>query len=230
VTDEPSGQNAAAQTAAGEGAPAGDAGASNEERVASGDRSADTSGASEAKRRAKVERLREEGIDPYPHSFLPRDHAADIIAAHDPEALGEGEYPEFRLRLMGRVTGKRGHGKLVFLDVRDVSGTIQAVARRDKLGEEAFDRIEGLDLADIVGVEGVLYVTKRGELAVAVETCTLLAPALKDPPDLFHGIKDPEVRYRQRELDLIANEESRDIFKKRSELTYAIRKRRSCSG
>ncbi len=223
MTDEPSGQDAAAESAAGEGAPAGDAGASNEERVASGDRSADTSGASEAKRRAKVERLREEGIDPYPHSFLPRDHAADILAAHDPAALGEGEYPEFRYRLMGRVTGKRGHGKLVFLDVRDVSGTIQAVARRDKLGEEAFDRIEALDLADIVGIEGVLYVTKRGELAVAVETCTLLAPALKDPPDLFHGIKDPEVRYRQRELDLIANEESRDIFKKRSELTYAIR-------
>jgi lysyl-tRNA synthetase class 2 len=223
VTDEPSGQDAAADSAAGEGAPAGDAGASNEERVASGDRSADTSGASEAKRRAKVERLREEGINPYPHSFLPRDHAADIIAAHDPAALGEGEYPEFRYRLMGRVTGKRGHGKLVFLDVRDVSGTIQAVAKRDKLGEEGFERIEELDLADIVGIEGVLYVTKRGELAVAVETCTLLAPALKDPPDLFHGIKDPEVRYRQRELDLIANEESRDIFKKRSELTYAIR-------
>ena len=223
MTDEPSGQDAAADSAAGEGAPAGDAGASNEERVAAGDRSADTSGASEAKRRAKVERLREEGINPYPHSFLPRDHAADIVAAHDPAALGEGEYPEFRYRLMGRVTGKRGHGKLVFLDIRDVSGTIQAVARRDKLGEEAFDRIEALDLADIVGVEGVLYVTKRGELAVAVETCTLLAPALKDPPDLFHGIKDPEVRYRQRELDLIANEESRDIFKKRSELTYAIR-------
>src|SRR6201746_2646982 len=124
---------------------------------------------------------------------------------------------------MGRVTGKRGHGKVVFFDIRDVSGTIQAYARRDKLGEEAFGRIEELDIADIVGVEGSLYVTKRGELAISVETCTLLAPALKDPPDLFHGIKDPEVRYRQRELDLIANESSREIFKKRSELTFAIR-------
>jgi lysyl-tRNA synthetase, class II len=205
VTEEPSGQDAAA------------------EAPAPGDRSVDQSGASEAKRRAKVERLREEGINPYPHSFLPRDHAADIQAAHDPAALEEGEHPDFHYRVMGRVTGKRGHGKVVFFDVRDVSGTIQAYARRDKLGEEAFERIEALDLADIVGVEGVLYVTKRGELAVSVDTCTLLAPALKDPPDLFHGIKDPEVRYRQRELDLIANEGSREIFKKRSELTFAIR-------
>ncbi|HEX4752687.1 MAG TPA: OB-fold nucleic acid binding domain-containing protein, partial [Solirubrobacterales bacterium] len=195
MTDEPSGQDAAAESAAAtEGADA----AGNEERAAAGDRSADTSGASEAKRRAKVERLRAEGINPYPHSFLPRDHAADILAAHDPAALEEGEHPDFRYRVMGRVVGKRGHGKVVFFDIRDVSGTIQAYARRDKLGEEAFERIEELDLADIVGVEGVLYVTKRGELAVSVETCTLLAPALKDPPDLFHGIKDPEVRYRQR--------------------------------
>jgi lysyl-tRNA synthetase class 2 len=205
VTDEPSGQDAAA------------------EAPAKGDRSADTSGASEANRRAKVERLKAEGINPYPHSFLPRDHAADILAAHDPAALEEGEHTEFRYRVMGRVTGKRGHGKVVFFDVRDVSGSIQAFARRDKLGEEAFERIEELDLADIVGIEGVLYVTKRGDLAVSVDTCTLLAPALKDPPDLFHGIKDPEVRYRQRELDLIANEPSREIFKKRSELTFAIR-------
>ena len=193
---------------------------------APGDRSADTSGASEAKRRAKVERLRAEGINPYPHSFLPRDHAADIVAAHqraDAGELEEGEHADFHYRVMGRVTGKRGHGKVVFFDIRDVSGTIQAYARRDKLGEEAFERIEELDLADIVGVEGVLYVTKRGELAISVDTCTLLAPALKDPPDLFHGIKDPEVRYRQRELDLIANEPSREIFKKRSELTFAIR-------
>ena len=69
---------------------------------------------------------------------------------------------------MGRVTGKRGHGKVVFLDVRDITGTIQAFARRDKLGEEAFERIEELDIGDLVGVEGVLYVTKRGQLAIGV--------------------------------------------------------------
>ena len=185
-----------------------------------GDRSG---AASEAQRRAKVERLRAAGVDPYPHSFEGRTHAEEILAAHDPAELGEGEHEQFTYRVMGRVTGKRGHGKVVFLDVRDITGTIQAYARRDALGEEAFERIEELDIGDLVGVEGPVYVTKRGELAISVRECTLLAKALLDPPDLFHGISDPELRYRQRELDLMANEESREIFKKRSDLTFAIR-------
>ncbi|HEX3238744.1 MAG TPA: lysine--tRNA ligase [Solirubrobacterales bacterium] len=188
---------------------------------ATGDRSA---AASEAQRRAKVERLRAAGINPYPHNFYGRTHVEDIVAAHDPAELGEGEHEEFSYRVMGRVTGKRGHGKVVFLDVRDITGTIQAVAKRDKLGEEAFERIEDLDIGDVIGVEGVVYVTKRGQLAIGVGECTLLAKALLDPPDLFHGISDPELRYRQRELDLMANADSREIFKKRSKLTLAIRK------
>ena len=93
---------------------------------------------------------------------------------------------------MGRITGKRGHGKTAFLDVRDITGTIQAYARRDVLGEEAFERVEELDIGDLVGIEGPLHVTKRGQLAIGVRECTLLAKALKDPPDLFHGISDPE--------------------------------------
>src|SRR6201746_1527840 len=185
-----------------------------------GDRSG---AASEAQRRAKVDRLRAAGVDPYPHSFEGRTHTEEILAAHDPAELGEGEHGQFSYRVMGRVTGKRGHGKVVFLDVRDVTGSIQGYARRDALGEEAFERIEELDVGDLVGIEGPVYVTKRGELAISVGECTLLAKALLDPPDLFHGISDPELRYRQRELDLMANAESREIFKKRSDLTYAIR-------
>jgi len=188
---------------------------------ATGDRSA---AASEAQRRAKVERLREAGINPYPHNFYDRSHVEEIVAAHDPAELGEGEHEQFTYRVMGRVTGKRGHGKVVFLDVRDITGSIQAVARRDVLDDEAFERVEELDIGDEVGVEGVVYVTKRGQLAIGVRECTLLAKALLDPPDLFHGISDPELRYRQRELDLMANEDSREIFKKRSDLTFAIRK------
>ena len=188
---------------------------------ATGDRSA---AASEAQRRAKVERLREAGVNPYPHNFYDRTHVEEIVAAHDPAELGEGEHEQFTYRVMGRITGKRGHGKVVFLDVRDITGQIQAVARRDVLEDDAFERIEELDIGDEVGVEGVVYVTKRGQLAIGVRECTLLAKALKDPPDLFHGISDPELRYRQRELDLMANEESREIFKKRAKLTFAIRK------
>ncbi len=180
-------------------------------------------GSTEAQRRAKVERLRAEGVDPYPHSFEGRTHVAEILAAHDPAALGEGEHAEHSYRVMGRVTGKRGHGRTAFLDVRDITGTIQAYARADALGEEAFGRVEDLDVGDLVGIEGVLHVTKRGQLAIGVRECTLLAKALLDPPDLFHGISDVETRYRQRELDLMANERSREVFKLRAKVVAAIR-------
>jgi lysyl-tRNA synthetase class 2 len=186
--------------------------------------------ATEEQRRAKLERLRAEGIDPYPHAFEGRTHVEEILAAHDPAELGEGEHDQFSYRVMGRVTGKRGHGKTAFLDVRDITGTIQAYARRDTLGEEAFERVEDLDIGDLVGIEGVVHVTKRGQLAIGLRECTLLAKALRDPPDLFHGISDPETRYRQRELDLMANETSREIFKKRSNLLWEIRNHMNSRG
>ena len=191
------------------------------EPVPAGDRSA--SGSTEAQRLAKVERLREAGVDPYPHAFEGRTRIERIHAAHDPAELGEGEHPEHSYLVGGRVTGKRGHGKTAFLDVRDISGTIQAYARRDELGEEAFARVEDIDIGDLVGIDGVLHVTKRGQLAIGVRECVLLAKSLRDPPDLFHGISDVETRYRQRELDLMANERSREIFQTRSKLVMAIR-------
>jgi lysyl-tRNA synthetase class 2 len=176
-----------------------------------------------AERLEKVERLRAEGVDPYPFSFPDRDRIEDVLAAHDPEALGEGRHGEHSYRVAGRLTGQRGHGKTAFFDLRDVSGTIQAYARVDQIGQEAMDRILDLDIGDQVGVEGDLYVTKRGQLAIEVRECVLLAKALRDPPDLFHGIADPEVRYRQRELDLMANEESRRVFALRAKVVKAIR-------
>jgi Lysyl-tRNA synthetase (class II) len=180
-------------------------------------------GSTEGERRAKLERLRAAGIDPFPRSFPDRAKIAEILAAHDPEALGEGEHGEWTYRVAGRLTGRRGHGKTTFFDVRDLSGTIQAYARVDALGQEAYDRIEDLDIGDIVGVEGDLYVTKRGQLALGVRECVLLAKALRDPPDLFHGISDVETRYRQRELDLMANERSREVFALRAKVLAAIR-------
>jgi lysyl-tRNA synthetase class 2 len=180
-------------------------------------------GSTEAERRAKAERLREEGIDPFPRAFPGRTRVEEILAAHDPQELGEGEQRDFAYRIAGRVTGRRGHGKTLFLDVRDLTGTIQAYARVDELGEEAFGRIEDLDIGDVVGVDGDLYVTKRGQLAIEAREVTLLAKALRDPPDLFHGISDPDTRYRQRELDLMANERSREVFRLRARLLSAIR-------
>jgi lysyl-tRNA synthetase, class II len=185
--------------------------------------SGETHGSTEAERRAKADRLRAEGIDPFPREFPGRNRIAEVLAAHDPAELGEGEHEELSYRIAGRVTGERVHGKTAFFDVRDLSGTIQAYARVDALGEEAFARIEDLDIGDIVGVDGDLYVTKRGQLAIAVREATLLAKALRDPPDLFHGISDPDTRYRQRELDLMANEGSREVFKLRARVLAAIR-------
>jgi lysyl-tRNA synthetase, class II len=195
-----------------------------------GARAGPAAGSTEAERLAKVERLRAEGIDPFPRSFPDRARISAIHDAHDPEQLSEGEHAEFSYRIAGRVTGQRGHGKTTFFDVRDLSGTIQAYARVDSLGQEAYDRVEDLDIGDIVGVEGNLYVTKRGQLAVEVRECVLLAKALRDPPDLFHGISDVETRYRQRELDLIANERSREIFTLRAKVLAAIREHMNGSG
>jgi lysyl-tRNA synthetase class 2 len=181
-------------------------------------------GSPEKVRREKLERLRAEGVDPFPHEGFPdRDKIASILDGHDPDQLGEGEHPQFSYRVAGRLVGRRGHGKTIFLDIRDLTGTIQAYARVDALGEQAFGRIDDLDIGDAVGIEGVLHVTKRGQLAIAVRECTTLGKALRDPPDLFHGISDPEVRYRQRELDLMANERSRETFLMRAKLVAAIR-------
>ncbi len=180
-------------------------------------------GSTEAERRAKLERLRGEGVDPFPRSFPDRTRIAAIEAAHDPKKLGPGEHAEWSYRIAGRMTAQRVHGKTTFFDVRDLSGTIQAYARLDALGREAYDRIEDLDIGDLVGVEGDLYVTKRGELALSVRECALLAKALRDPPDLFHGISDVGTRHRQRELDLMANEPSREVFAMRAKVLAAIR-------
>jgi lysyl-tRNA synthetase class 2 len=176
-------------------------------------------------RRAKMERLRSEGIDPYPHVSLwsRRTRIADVLAAHDPSALQAGEHPEERYEIAGRLTSRRAHGKKAFLDVRDLSGQIQVVVRHDALGEEAYERILNLDIGDIVAIEGFVYVTQRGQLALAVAHCTLLTKALRPPPDKYHGLEDAGTRYRYRELDLIANEETRELFITRAKIVAAIR-------
>src|SRR6202790_2322789 len=175
-------------------------------------------------RRAKMGRLRAEGIDPYPPVSLPdRTLIADVLAAHDASALEAGEHPQLRYHIAGRLISRRGHGKTAFLDVRDLSGSIQVVARVDALGQETYDRILSLDIGDIVGVEGCIYITQRGQLALAVLECTLLTKTLRPPPDKHHGLGDTGTRYRYRELDLIANDETRELFITRARIVAAIR-------
>jgi lysyl-tRNA synthetase class 2 len=177
-------------------------------------------------RRAKMERLRAEGIEPFPYVSLwgARTRIADVLAAHDPAELGHGEHEEIPYTIAGRLISRRGHGKTAFLDVRDLSGQIQVVVRQDLVGEERFERILSLDVGDIIEVDGYLYVTQRGQLALAVNNVKLLTKALRPPPDKYHGLGDTGTRYRYRELDLLANEETRDLFVKRHAIVFEIRK------
>jgi lysyl-tRNA synthetase, class II len=176
-----------------------------------------------ADRREKLERLRKAGIDPFPPEFEEREDIAEVRAAH--EGLAPGIETESRHRVAGRIVGRRGHGKACFLDLRDGSGQIQLHAREDLLGEEPYQVLVDLDLGDIVGVEGTALATRRGgELSLAIDRWRLLAKSLRPPPDKFHGLEDVETRYRHRELDLIANEESRRLFALRARTVSEVRR------
>ena len=176
-------------------------------------------------RRAKMERLREEGIDPYPPVTLwgTRTKIADIRAAHVPAELEQGAHPDMHYIVAGRLISRRGHGKRAFLDLRDLSGSIQIVLHADSLGREAYERILNLDIGDIVSVDGCVYVTMREELALEAQEVTLLTKSLRPPPDKHHGLGDTGTRYRYRELDLIANDETRELFVTRARIVAAIR-------
>jgi lysyl-tRNA synthetase class 2 len=173
-------------------------------------------------RRAKLERLRERGIDPFPHAYPGVVPAASIHAAHG--ELAAGDETDAAYRVAGRLTGRREFGKAAFLDVTDRSGKIQVQARKDALGEESFGTLTSLDLGDIVGVDGTAFKSRRGELTLAATGWQLLAKSLATPPDKFHGLEDVETRYRRRELDLIANPEARELFILRSKVVSAVRR------
>jgi lysyl-tRNA synthetase class 2 len=173
-------------------------------------------------RRAKLERLREAGIDPFPHAFPAVTAIADVRAAHDQIEAGE-ELPDTAYRLAGRMTARRGMGGATFIDLLDRSGKIQLHAKRDDLGDESFDTLTSLDLGDLLGIDGFVFKSRRGELSLRVTSWQLLAKALRPPPDKFHGLEDVETRYRHRELDLIANDESRELFIMRSNVVSHIR-------
>jgi lysyl-tRNA synthetase class 2 len=178
--------------------------------------------APEDDRRAKLARLREQGIDPYPHEFEGVVPIASVHAAH--ADLEAGEETEVAYRLAGRIAARRGHGGAAFLDLVDRSGKIQVHARKDVLGDESFETLTSLDLGDLIGVDGTAFKSRRGELSLRATGWELLAKALRPPPDKFHGLEDVETRYRRRELDLIANDETRELFILRSKVVAAIRR------
>jgi len=175
-----------------------------------------------AARRAKLERLRAAGIDPFPHAFAGVEPIAGVLAAH--AGLAAGEETELAHRVAGRLAARRDSGRAAFLDLVDRSGRIQLHARVDELGEEGFERLVGLDLGDLVGVDGQAIRTRRGELSLRVTGYTVLAKSLRAPPDKHHGLTDVETRFRRRELDLIAGEDVRELFATRARIVAAVRR------
>jgi lysyl-tRNA synthetase, class II len=174
-----------------------------------------------AERRAKLDRLREAGIEPYPHGFPDRTEIAAVRESH--QGIEPGEETSDRYRVAGRLTAKREHGKSAFLDLADGTGALQIQARVDELGD-GYEGLLALDVGDIVGVEGTVFASRRGELSLRAEAWELLSKSLRPPPEKFHGLEDVETRYRRRELDLMANEETRALFLTRTRVIAAVRR------
>jgi lysyl-tRNA synthetase class 2 len=173
-------------------------------------------------RRRKLDELRAAGVDPFPHAFAGVQPIADVKAPH--ADLPPGEETDVRARIAGRLAARRGQGKAAFLDVVDRSGRMQLHARVDVLGEQRMARLLQLDLGDLIGADGTVFRTRRGELSLKLDDFTLLAKSLRPPPDKHHGLADVETRHRHRELDLIASEETRDVFVTRAKVIAAIRR------
>jgi lysyl-tRNA synthetase class 2 len=172
-------------------------------------------------RRAKLARIRESGVDPYPHTYEGRVLISKVREAHD--GLDDGEETQSAYRIAGRLAARRDMGKTAFLDLVDGSGRIQIQSRSATLGEDSHKALLNLDLGDIVGVDGTAFKSRRGELTLRVTDWALLAKSLRPPPDKFHGLEDVETRYRRRELDLIANPEVRELFKRRARVISEVR-------
>jgi lysyl-tRNA synthetase class 2 len=169
----------------------------------------------------KVKALNDERIPPYPHTFNRKETIGEIRDRFQ----GAGhEKSEDRVQTAGRLFTIRNHGKTIFADIGDEYARIQIYVRNADIGEEAFRHIRDLDRGDIVGVSGHVFRTKLGEITIWADEIRLLAKALCPLPEKFHGLKDVEKRYRQRYVDLIVNEESREKFRSRSRIIAMIRR------
>lgn len=170
-------------------------------------------------RKAKIDEFSKAGLKPFGKRFDGAISTAEARALFVPDAETEPA-----VRIAGRMTAFRAMGKAVFADVKDSSGRMQIYVQRDAVGEDFFKLFKKFDIGDLVGVDGVLFQTRTGEITVKATACTLLSKSLRPLPEKYHGLTDMEARYRQRYLDLIMNDESRDVLRKRSIIIKEIRK------
>ncbi len=172
-----------------------------------------------AVRLAKLDALKALGIDPYPYEFARTHEAADLERRHT--ALAAGAETGESVRVAGRIRAIRNSG--MFIDLHDASGKIQIFCHRDYLDSQGLAAVRLLDIGDLIGVEGVVRRTPRGELTVNASAVSVLAKTLRPLPEKYHGLADVELRYRQRYLDLIMNPESRETLRRRSRIVAALR-------
>ncbi len=175
-----------------------------------------------AERRAKLAALRENGVA-FPNDFRRNVVAGELHAKYGEMDKEQLEAEGVRVAVAGRMMGQRIMGKASFAQLKDMSGTIQIYAQGAVVGEEVYEQFKTWDIGDIVGAEGLLFKTNKGELSVKADTIRLLTKSLRPLPEKWHGLTDQETKYRQRYLDLIVNDVTRDTFKIRSKVIHYIR-------
>ncbi|MDO5713064.1 MAG: lysine--tRNA ligase [Tissierellia bacterium] len=167
-------------------------------------------------RREKLKKLQEEGKNPFVNETYDVSHHSNEIKDQFDEMEGN------EVSVAGRIMSKRGHGKVMFMDLQDMNGRVQIFARQDNL-EDVYDDVKTYDIGDIIGVKGEVFKTKAGEISVRASEIILLSKSLQILPEKFHGLKDQDLRYRQRYVDLIVNPEVKEVFIKRSKIIKAVR-------
>ena len=168
-------------------------------------------------RREKLVQLQQEGKDPFDVYKVNRTHSSQQVKDNFEDLEGK------EVTVAGRIMSKRGQGKVVFSDIHDRDGKIQLFIKIDEVGEEALKQYKTNDLGDWVTCTGEVFKTKTGEISVKAKTLELICKSLKPLPEKWHGLKDPDLRYRQREVDIITNPEVKTTFMKRSQIIKGIR-------
>ena len=169
----------------------------------------------------EIEELKREGIDPFGHSFSRTHKIKDLIENN--KNLQVGECCQGKVSIAGRLMALRTHGKAIFANIEDVSGRIQIYIKSNKVGEDTFKLFNKISIGDILGVSGLIFKTRTGEVTIFVEEFILLCKSVRSLPEKWHGLKDVEIRYRKRYLDLMVNPSVREIFIKRSKVVQSIR-------
>jgi lysyl-tRNA synthetase, class II len=171
----------------------------------------------------KIDEMRQAGVNPYANGFAPSHTTADVAGACAGKSAEELEADQSAYRIAGRVVAIRDFGKSAFFHLQDRKGRIQAYVQKNRIGEAQFATFKKVDLGDFIGIEGRAFLTKTGEATVLADSLTMLTKSLHPLPEKWHGLQDVETRYRQRYLDLIANEDVRKTFLARAKIITLVR-------